>query len=70
MILAIGLALIPYMFKRDTLFELKESKLAEQCDEVCSQFSVMESSALWGSKGTISGGDFFGSEGLMQKYAI
>eukprot|EP00177_Eucheuma_denticulatum_P003974 GFKZ01007180.1.p1 GENE.GFKZ01007180.1~~GFKZ01007180.1.p1 ORF type:complete len:185 (-),score=13.98 GFKZ01007180.1:696-1250(-) len=58
MILTIGLVIVPYLFKRDTVFELNDCELTEDGKRVRTTF-VTKGTTRWGSPVVISGEDFF-----------
>lgn len=58
MILTIGLVIVPYLFERDTVFELNDCELTEDGNRVRTTF-VTKGTTKWGSPVVISGEDFF-----------
>lgn len=58
MIVTIGLAIIPFLFKNDVVFELKECELTEDGERVRTTFAT-QGTTKWGNVVVISGEDFF-----------
>lgn len=58
MILTIGLAIVPFLFKKDAVFKLRECEVTQKGDKVRTRFETT-GTTIWGSQVVISGEDFF-----------
>lgn len=58
MLLTIGLLIVPGLFKRDTVFKLKDCELTEDGSKVRTTFAT-KGTTRWGTSVEITGEDFF-----------